>query len=331
MKRSTRPTIKDVAAAAGVTPTTVSDAMSGKGRLSPETRARVKEVASQLGYRPSALARGLQRSSLGLLGLVITRAPSSTLAAWYWSTIASNATETAFAAGFAMVLLPHDAQALSTMPIPLDGVIVADPIAQDPVLKCLRDSGIYVVTVGRDVENVQEPWVDDDNVQGVRQLLSRSVRPGGHIVLLTMEPFKSYANDVQVGAQQWANESNSTLFITQCDGVDNDSIDQALDTVLLQGIKVILTQNDKLAMVTLARLQARGLKIPADILLLSATDSPELTHTTPTITAMHQHPERLGELAASALINSIKGSKPPGQQLVAVDIIHRRSAPALRG
>ncbi|MGH8988580.1 MAG: LacI family DNA-binding transcriptional regulator, partial [Acidimicrobiales bacterium] len=40
-----RTTIRDVAAAAGVSPTTVSHALSGKGRLDPRTRARIKRTA----------------------------------------------------------------------------------------------------------------------------------------------------------------------------------------------------------------------------------------------------------------------------------------------
>jgi DNA-binding LacI/PurR family transcriptional regulator len=332
MKNSTRATIRDVAAAAGVTPTTVSDALTGKGRLSAETRVRVREVASQLGYRPNALARGLRGKGLGLLGLVISPAPSATLSTvWYWSTIANKATETAFASGFALVLLPHNAEVLSSMPIPLDGAIVVDPIAHDPVLKVLRDSGMFVVTVGRDPENEIEPWVDDDNARGARQLLGRTVRPGSRLAMLTMDPRKSYAHDARMGAQQWADDTKSTFFSQACSGLEPEAVDLALDTVLSQKVNAILVQNDKLAIVTLARLQARGIRVPGDVLLLSATDSPDLPHTKPSITATHQHPERLGQLAASALIDSIHGSQPPGRQMVALDLIIRRSAPALRG
>ena len=331
MKNSTRATIRDVAAAAGVTPTTVSDALSGKGRLSAETRVRVREVASQLGYRPNALARGLRGKGLGLLGLVISPAPSATLSTvWFWSTIANKATETALASGFAMVLLPHNAEVLSRMPIPLDGAIVVDPIANDPALKVLRDSGIFVVTVGRDTENEIEPWVDDDNVRGTRQLLGRTVRSGSRLALLTIDPPKSYSHDARIGAQQWADDTKSVFLSQLCSDLEPEAIDQALDAVMSQKVNAILVQNDKLAMVTLARLQARGISVPNDVLLLSATDSPDLAHTKPAITAIHQHPERLGQLAASALIDSINGSQPPGRQLVALDVVIRRSAPALR-
>ncbi len=62
---ATRVKIGDVAAAAGVSITTVSHALNGKGRLPEATRRRVREVAERLGYQPSALARGLRAGAVG--------------------------------------------------------------------------------------------------------------------------------------------------------------------------------------------------------------------------------------------------------------------------
>src|SRR6185295_14136328 len=71
-RRLERAGIRDVAAAAGVSITTVSDALNGKGRLPDETRSRVREVADRLGYRPSAAARTLRTGRSGLIGLTVT-------------------------------------------------------------------------------------------------------------------------------------------------------------------------------------------------------------------------------------------------------------------
>lgn len=62
--------IKDVAAAAGVSPTTVSHALSGEGKVSPATRDRVLQAAKQLGYRPNRLAAGLRSRQSKVFGLV---------------------------------------------------------------------------------------------------------------------------------------------------------------------------------------------------------------------------------------------------------------------
>lgn len=65
------PTIRDVAKLAGVAKTTASDALTGKGRVSPETRARVEEAATRLGYRPHAGARDLTRRRTEVVGLLV--------------------------------------------------------------------------------------------------------------------------------------------------------------------------------------------------------------------------------------------------------------------
>ncbi len=62
--------IKDVALAAGVSPTTVSHALSGEGKVSKATRKKVKETAAELGYRPNRLAAGLRSRQSMIFGLV---------------------------------------------------------------------------------------------------------------------------------------------------------------------------------------------------------------------------------------------------------------------
>jgi len=68
--KSARVGIRDVAAAAGVSPTTVSHALSGARAINPETRVRVLEVAQKLGYSPDLLARGLRSSRTFTVGLL---------------------------------------------------------------------------------------------------------------------------------------------------------------------------------------------------------------------------------------------------------------------
>lgn len=66
----TRIGIRDVAAAAGVSATTVSHALSGRGSVAPETRRRVEEAAERLGYSPNRIASSLRHRRTGVIGLV---------------------------------------------------------------------------------------------------------------------------------------------------------------------------------------------------------------------------------------------------------------------
>jgi LacI family transcriptional regulator len=64
--------MREVARAAGVSVNTVSRALNGKPEISPKTKAKILEVAAELGYRPNRLARGLRSNKTGTIGVVVT-------------------------------------------------------------------------------------------------------------------------------------------------------------------------------------------------------------------------------------------------------------------
>ena len=68
--RHERVTIHDLARAAGVSVSTVSKALNDNGRMAEETRARVKRIAGEIGFRPNALARGLLSNRSFTIGLL---------------------------------------------------------------------------------------------------------------------------------------------------------------------------------------------------------------------------------------------------------------------
>jgi LacI family transcriptional regulator len=63
--------LTSIAKAIGVSITTVHDALYDCGRVHPETRAKIKAMAQQLGYRPNRLAQALRSQRSGLLGVVL--------------------------------------------------------------------------------------------------------------------------------------------------------------------------------------------------------------------------------------------------------------------
>jgi DNA-binding LacI/PurR family transcriptional regulator len=330
MRKSRRPTIRDVAEAAGVSLTTVSDALSGKGRLPGETREKVERIARQLNYRPNAIARGLQGKSLGLIGISIAPAESATLSGvWYWASIATHASEAILHDGFAPVLLPHSVAKLARLPIPLDGAIVVDPIDNDEVLAFLAKENIPAVTIGRDSLNPIYPWVDDNNEKGICDLLSRTVRPGAGVVAITLGSRKSYVVDALCGARDWAERTHSMVDELHCPSLDDTDVDAAISEARTRQADVILAQNDRLAGKVLARLKAMDLRVPEHLRLISASDARDLQYTDPPITSLCQHPERLAKLATKLLFDVLHGRKIKESTFLPVELALRQSAPAL--
>src|SRR5690554_3956114 len=68
--KNKRPTIKQVAAAAGVSTQTVSRVINNRPDVSPETRERIQKIIDEMGYQPSALARSLIQQRSYTLGVV---------------------------------------------------------------------------------------------------------------------------------------------------------------------------------------------------------------------------------------------------------------------
>lgn len=319
--------IRDVAAAAGVSVTTVSDALAGKGRLPEETRRKVRSAADKLNYRPSAIAQGLRASGLGLVGICIAPSGEAALTGVaYWATIVTHASQTFLSEGLAPVLLPHNVGMLEKLKIPLDGAIVVDPLESDPVLSFLEKKGVRYITIGRDLGRDQQSWLDDDNEKGIFLLLEQTVAPGTQVAFFTVGPRKSYVEDALAGATQWARARRSRIDVSHIENLESRNVEAAVVLALEQGAKALLAQHDRLAIGILAVLRARGINLPVDVKLLSGSDSPELERALVPVSALCQHPDQLAKLTASALIEFIRGKPERKKTLLPMDIVIRHPA-----
>ena len=190
MARGQGITIRDVALRAGVSITAVSHALNGKGTISAATRARIRAVADEMGYEADALARGLRRSSIGAVGLVLRSldvlgdyAPAGVDV---FERVAGVAASQALARGLSMMLVPD----LTRVPVPplsfsMDGYIVTNPHVDDPVIALLERRSIPYVTYGRDPSRPDFPhWASEDDTEATRLVLDRLSGAGAESIAL---------------------------------------------------------------------------------------------------------------------------------------------------
>lgn len=150
-----RPTIRDVAGAAGVSVATVSHALNGKGRLDDRTRERIRQVAAELGYRADPRARALRTgagTTIGLVGSLLTdrTADHDSRLDWYMRTAFAAATES-LAQGYALTLVPPLDQESWARTLTVDGVLLVDPDPDDALVPTLLERGLPMVIVNGDV------------------------------------------------------------------------------------------------------------------------------------------------------------------------------------
>ena len=150
-----QPTIHDVAHAAGVSVTTVSDALNGKGRVGPATRMRVEAAGRSLGYQANRHARGLRSGRSGAVGLLLPVGADArsdeALKLDFYMRLASAAAATTFSHKQALMLLPPTVALSGLRSFALDGGIVVDPSERDVRTGMFQRLGLPVVTIERDL------------------------------------------------------------------------------------------------------------------------------------------------------------------------------------
>lgn len=316
--------IKEVARAAGVSVTTVSHALNGKGRLPDSTRERVRATAERLGYRPSATARNLVGGKTGLLGLAVSQADGSPFMLSdfaYFSQVITAATQAAMGHGYALVLTPPDRGLGAHAGVEVDGAIVVDPVGGDLTVDDLRAAGVPLVTTGRIVGgDAAAPWVDNDHDAGVRSVLDHLARRGAErIALMTSPEQMSYTLDVEASYRGWCAHAGMEPLISVARADLTESAGFAAAERLLEARHpphAIYASYDRLALGALLAASARGVQVPRDLLLVMTATESASGLGRPSITTLNLHPELIGRHAVDLLVELIEGREPPERHVV---------------
>lgn len=332
-----RVTIGDVAKAAGVSITTVSHALNSKGRLTDATRRRVHDVAQQLGYQPSVLARGLAGGRTGMLAVTVSYVDNLALTVGdydYFMQVMNAATAAAFERGSSLTLVPAQARGEDLARLPLDGAVVMDPVPGDPIVDLLDERGVPVVTTGRRPDGPQDAcWVDNDHVAGTRAVIEHLAEQGARrIALMTAPPQQSYVIDALASFHDACADFGLEPIVE----VVSDSLSEGGAYIaasrLLNASRppdAIYATLDRLALGALLAADAKGIRVPHDLLVAGCTDSYAAQSSRPPLTALSLNPEVIGTQAVDLLVTLIEdGSVSEPHRLVPFSLIPRASTQA---
>jgi DNA-binding LacI/PurR family transcriptional regulator len=317
---------------AGVSVTTVSHALNGKGRLPEETREHVRKVADRLGYRPNATARNLVGGKTGLLGLVVSQPRRGSFAVSdfaYFTEIFAAATAAAMARGYALVLAPPDWGLQGSVAV--DGAIVIDPLRRDPLVREFARTGTPVVTTGRVLDAPGDgAWVDNDHSGSTRRVLDHLAKRGARrIGLLTNPTRMSYTVDVEAAYEAWCQEHGFEPMIKYAGADLTERSGFAVGTEMLtldDPPDAIHATYDRLAYGVVLAAEALGVRIPDDLLIAMTATNSSAPPLRPTITSLDLHPAEIGRRAAALLVDVIEDREPEESQLIVpTRLIVRRS------
>ena len=298
MARSQGVTIHDVARRAGVSIAAVSMALNDTGTLSKATRERVRAVAEEMDYQADALARGLRRSSVGAIGLVIRSLDSlgeyAPQGVDVFTRYIGSASSQAMDRGLSLMLVP-DPTRRPTPPLALslDGYIVTTPHVDDPVIALLARRGIPYVTLGRDPDRPEfTDWASEDDATITRRILDHFHSGGARSVafLRGTDP-NAWNIDNEATYRAWCREHGNKPLVHLAPERDGQAGGEASTLRLLEdGVPdAILCQTGRHAVGALAALQSRGIRVPEQTMLAANSDSEHTRHSRPAISAAELH------------------------------------------
>ncbi|MFS0795051.1 LacI family DNA-binding transcriptional regulator [Microbacterium sp. 1P10AE] len=305
-------TIQAVAAAAGVSKTTVSHVLSGNRPVSAETRRRVEKVMDELGFSPNFFAQALNRNRSNTIALIaqdITNPFYPSLARGLQSAVSSqNQVVMLFDAGAGEGALT---QAFVTDAIQrrADGVVIAVSDVDDDIAR-LREAGIPVVAVGAGASTLPIDWVtaDDeriaaDAVMHLHLLGHRRIAtitgPLGHT------PGKPrhlgyrramHDLDLPVAADmvehgEWTRESGFDAMTRLMSRPDRPT--------------AVFCGNDMMAIGALDAAQRQGLAVPEDVAIIGVDDIEAAALVRPALTTVRIPAEEIGRAAGELLLHRI--------------------------
>lgn len=311
-----RSTIRDVARRAGVSVTTVSHTFSGNGVVNPATQARVRAAASELGYHPDVVASGLRRSRLGVVGLVLRPAvgahPEHVGDVDYFPRFAGAAALTCLEHGYALMLVADPTvPGGSVTAYACDGLVITDPVADDPLVASLRASRTPYTLVGADVNDPDDPRVVDIATPLITDRVLEHLAEAGatSVALVTgYDPIEWNTATEQCYRERMREAGAPELVIHAVELGGGEAGAQAADELLALPILPdgVYCQTSDHARGLVDRLLERGVRVPDDIRVVCGSDAERLRNTEPSITSVDLLPEALGRQAAAALLRQLE-------------------------
>ncbi|MDI6003598.1 LacI family transcriptional regulator [Cobetia marina] len=326
--------LKDVAARAGVSVTTVSHVVNATRPVARDTEARVREAIAALGYRPDSVARALKSNRSRTLGMIVTSAHNP-----FFAEVIRGVEDRCYQAGYSLILCNSDdidAKQLSYLETlrdrRIDGLVVMTAENGEGFLQAL--SALPLPTVMMDADP-QPGWdmtvVNDDSRLGGRLAIEHLISRGLERIALLTGP-RDHARSRErlcgaLGALKAAGLGVPEDWQVATDLMLEDGHRAAHLLLADPGDRpdAIFAFNDLLALGCLRAAQDLGLEVPRELSIIGYDDIEISAYLNPALTTIRQPIYDLGTTAVEQLIARLEGSPFPGQTQLAPTLVVRES------
>ena len=332
-----QPSIKDIAKLARVSHPTVSRALQNSPLVNSKTAERIRKIAKESGYRPSAVARGLVTRRTRTIGLVVT-----TVADTFTSEVVSGIEQAASDLGYCVFLADSNAdperekkvvQAFAEQRV--DGIIVTSSRVGALHLPLLTEMRVPIVLVNDQHPGSVAHSVLISNEDGMRMLTEHLIGLG-HKRIAYIGDQSGYQSDTErmTGyrlALAAAGIAERREWIVLGDGKPEAALGVMTGLLeLAEPPTAVCCYNDMTALGALRAIHMRGLRVPDDISVTGFDDLFLASYTDPPLTTIRQPMRHMGQLATESLVKLMTGKDSVPQIRISAEMIVRASTARAR-
>lgn len=308
-------TLKDVAREADVSISTVSRALNNSEKVHPDTKEHVREVADELGYKPSRVARRLRlkEGKASLLGLVIPDIQNP-----FFADVTRGVEDVAQANDYALLLSNSDEDpekqrlALDILQTEdVDGVIVPPVSDEDRAIERLLETDIAVVCVDRRMRNTRVDTILSDNRQGAFEAVSHLIELGHErIGFIGGIPRISTLTERRQGYEQALRDHGGAVDPALVKETETRRERGRMLTEELLSLDnpptALFTGNNLTTLEVLSTLRECGVAVPEEMALVGYDDVPWPMALNPPPTVIDQPGYEMGRRAAEILLERLQ-------------------------
>jgi LacI family transcriptional regulator len=321
--------IRDVAERALVSVATVSRVLNGDPNVDGELRERVRAAVAELGYRPNRLARNLRRQQMDAIGIVVPDIENP-----HFAEMVRIIEGTALERGHRVLVCNTDedgdrqAACLRMLADERVSGIVLSPSDPSGSIDQLRDLGIPVVAIDRQLKLASTDAVVADNVPAVRAATQRLIDAGHRSIA-----YVGGLSEVETGSERQegylAAVAGAGLDPVIVSGGFRREVAHIAVTELLdreEKVSALVVANNLMALGALCAVRDRGLRVPHDLAVIAVDNPPWAELLAPPLTVLAQPIRAMAARATDLLFRRLHGERcAPVREVFALELIIRQS------
>ena len=311
-------TITDIAKTLGISPSTVSRALSDHRDIKTSTKNQIKKLAKELNYKPNLIAQSLKSNKTTIIGVIVPEIKHD-----FFASIISGIEEVAYDSGYTIIVCQSnesfEREVINTNVLINQRVAgIAASISQCTItnehFRAVIERGIPLVFFDRDIKgiNASKILIDDaaSAYMAVTHLIDKGYRKIAHFAGPKALSVCKHRLNGYIDALKSARipvDNNLICYGGMHENNGYDSMDYLLKKKLIPD--AIFAVNDPVALGAYQRIKEAGLKIPGDIGIVGFSNNKITSLLEPALTTVNQPSFEMGKKTAEVLIEIIESKK----------------------